>query len=64
MFSFQASATFANSSIAELVRDCWIIPITTSCGNSYNTQYCNGGLHGATALDWAITVDGWDCGRN
>ncbi|MFM9950540.1 MAG: hypothetical protein ACKV1O_21565 [Saprospiraceae bacterium] len=39
---------------------CWIVAITVSCGGTYNTQYCNEGLHG-TLGQWAMQVDSWAC---
>lgn len=40
---------------------CAIVPVTTSCGNTYNTQYCDEGLHGDNVFEWAQQVDSWDC---
>jgi hypothetical protein len=39
---------------------CWEIQITVSCGGTYNTQYCNEGLHG-TLVEWVMQVDNWAC---
>jgi hypothetical protein len=39
---------------------CWIVKIKVSCGGTYNTQYCNEGLHG-TLNEWVMQVDNWAC---
>lgn len=40
---------------------CWIIHINTSCGGSYDTQYCDEGLHGDDPIDWVMEIESQDC---
>lgn len=49
----------SNMEIAPMAA-CWEIQITVSCGGTYNTQYCNEGLHG-TLAEWVMQVDSWAC---
>ncbi len=41
---------------------CWIMQITVSCGGTYNTQYCDEGLHG-TINQWVMQVNNWACNQ-
>jgi len=42
--------------------ECSIVPVTVSCGGTYETQYCDGGLHGNNVGEWALQVEEWACG--
>ena len=39
---------------------CAVINISVSCGGTYETQYCDEGLHG-TLPQWIDQVDSWAC---
>jgi hypothetical protein len=55
-----AEAPTEIKAISEEDLECWIVDVSVSCGGTYETQYCDEGLHGSLT-DWVMQVDGWAC---
>lgn len=55
-----AEAPTETKAVSEEDLECWIVDVSVSCGGTYETQYCDEGLHGSLT-DWLMQVDSWAC---